>query len=132
MRLTRTLPRLCLLPLVVLLACGGAPDGGAGSALGGGASGSGGSQPPGFASMLEPKFDDLDGMKERRSIIMLTTFNRTGYFLDDGQPRGSVAEGARLFQEFVNKKVDMGRLNLDVVVVPVTISLFLHGWGVPR
>ena len=123
MRVSRFVPRLAPLAILFLFACGGAADGG--NASDSPSSGSSGgdaeaSQPQGFVARLPQRSGDLDEMIEKRSIVMLTTFNRTGYFLDDAQPKGTVAEAARLFQDFVNERVDMGRLKLDVVIVPVT------------
>ena len=35
---------------------------------------------------------DLDGMQERRTIRVLTSYNRTLYFIDKGTERGTAAD----------------------------------------
>ena len=42
---------------------------------------------------------DFDAMVERRVVRVATTFSRTNYFLDAGQPRGLLHEGMMEFEK---------------------------------
>jgi membrane-bound lytic murein transglycosylase MltF len=90
--------------------------------------------PPGAAApaaerpeLQAPSFDlpavwtgDLEGMVERRLIRVLTTYSKTGYFLDGLQQRGAVYEALQLFESFVNEALGMPReLPVRILIVPV-------------
>ena len=45
-----------------------------------------------LATLLAKWTGDLDGMQERRTIRVLTTYNRTLYFIDKGTERGTAAD----------------------------------------
>lgn len=70
---------------------------------------------------------DLDEMKKRRVIRVLTVYSKTFYFVDKGQPRGIVYESMHLFEEELNKKLKTGNLKLHVVVIPVNRDELLPG-----
>src|SRR5262245_4019978 len=68
---------------------------------------------------------DLDVMLKRRSIRVLTTMNRTHYYVTKGQQRGLVYDAFRLLEEDLNKKLAKERqgsqkhLKVAFVFVPV-------------
>jgi len=63
---------------------------------------------------------DLDGMQQRRTIRVLTTYNRTLYFIDKGTERGTAADQGRLLETEINKTMADGHLKVSVVFVPVS------------
>src|SRR5580765_1430485 len=63
---------------------------------------------------------DLDGMQKRRTIRVLTTYNRTLYFIDKGTERGTAADQGRLLETVLNKTMADGHLKVSVVFVPVS------------
>ena len=63
---------------------------------------------------------DLDGMQQRRTIRVLTTYNRTLYFIDQGTERGTAADQGRLLETELNKTMADGHLKVSVIFVPVT------------
>jgi opacity protein-like surface antigen len=60
-----------------------------------------------LAEMQKPWTGDLDGMIERRVIRVLTVNSKTIHFLDKGVLRGTAVEYVRLFENELNKKLDM-------------------------
>ena len=77
------------------------------------------SRPQGLLARVEVFRGDYPEMVERRVIRALTTFNRTQYFLDGGTPRGATYEGLREFETFINKREGRGRLQVEVLIIPV-------------
>jgi membrane-bound lytic murein transglycosylase MltF len=63
---------------------------------------------------------DLDGMQQRRTIRVLTSYNRTLYFIDRGTERGTAADQGRLLETELNKTMADGHLRVSVVFVPVS------------
>jgi hypothetical protein len=51
---------------------------------------------------------DLDGMIKRRRIRVLTTYNKTGYFIDKGVQRGITFDAFKLFEDSLNAKLKTG------------------------
>lgn len=112
--------RCCLFAFILSLALGCGSGETVGSGFSGAAAASGdGGQLSGVVATNEIFKGDFDGMAERRVIRILTTFNRTNYFLIGGEPRGAMAEGARMFEEFVNERLGTGKLKVYVAVIPV-------------
>lgn len=76
---------------------------------------------------------DLDGMIQRRRIRVLTTYSRTGFFVDKGTQRGLVYEGFHQFEEDLNKKLNNKNIRVYVVFKPVAhddlIPALLDGRG---
>ena len=64
-------------------------------------------------------FDDILAARNRR-IVVLVTHSRALYFNDKGQERGLVADMARDFERYINKKLKTGARPITVVMVPVT------------
>jgi membrane-bound lytic murein transglycosylase MltF len=75
--------------------------------------------------VMKPWTGDLDGMIERRVIRVLTVYSKTFYFVDKGVQRGAVADGFRVFEEDLNKKLakeeklKQKHLKVRVVFIPV-------------
>jgi membrane-bound lytic murein transglycosylase MltF len=69
--------------------------------------------------ILTPWTGDLDGMVQRRMIRVLTTFSKTQYFVDRGQPRGTAYDQGRLLEDELNKKLGTGNLKINVQFVPL-------------
>jgi membrane-bound lytic murein transglycosylase MltF len=69
---------------------------------------------------IKPWTGDLDGMIKRRRIRVLTTYSKTHYFIDKGQPRGITYEAFKEFEDSLNKKLKTGNLRVYVAFVPVS------------
>jgi membrane-bound lytic murein transglycosylase MltF len=75
--------------------------------------------------IMKPWTGDLDGMIERQIIRVLTVYSKTFYFVDKGVQRGGVADGFRIFEEDLNKKLAQQQklkqkhLKVRVVFIPV-------------
>ena len=71
--------------------------------------------------MLEKPFTgDLDALIKRRAIRVAVTFNRTHYFIDQGQERGLTYESLKLFENDLNTDLKTGNLRVHVVIVPMS------------
>ncbi|MCM3881589.1 MAG: transporter substrate-binding domain-containing protein [Vicinamibacterales bacterium] len=69
--------------------------------------------------MDKPLTGDLDEMMKHRFIRVAVTFNRTHYFIDEGQQRGLAYESGKLFEDELNAKAKTGNLKVHVVFVPL-------------
>jgi membrane-bound lytic murein transglycosylase MltF len=71
---------------------------------------------------------DFDGMVTRRHIRMVVPYSRTLYFNDHGRERGIVADNARDFENYINKKYrkQLGNRPITVYLIPATRDLLLH------
>ena len=69
--------------------------------------------------MDKPFTGDLDEMIKRRAIRVGVTFNRTHYFIDQGQERGLTFESLKLFENDLNTELKTGNLKVHVVIVPM-------------
>jgi membrane-bound lytic murein transglycosylase MltF len=56
---------------------------------------------------------------QRRMIRVLTTFSKTQYFVDRGQPRGTAYDQGRLLEDELNRKLGTGNLKINVQFVPL-------------
>jgi membrane-bound lytic murein transglycosylase MltF len=70
-------------------------------------------------SFVEVRLGDLDVMEEARVVRLLTVYGPGRYYLDGPQQEGLVAEMAKLFEEFLNQRMDRKHLKVHVVVIPV-------------
>ena len=70
-------------------------------------------------SMDKPFTGDFDAQVERRSIRVGVTFNRTHYFIDQGQQRGVTYEALKQFEDDLNADLKTGNLRIHVVPVPM-------------
>jgi membrane-bound lytic murein transglycosylase MltF len=77
--------------------------------------------PDGLQSRLDQPFTgDLDELIKRRAIRVAVTFNRTHYFIDEGQERGLAYESLKKFEEDLNAELKTGNLKVNVVMLPMT------------
>jgi membrane-bound lytic murein transglycosylase MltF len=63
---------------------------------------------------------DLDDMVKRRFIRVAVTFNRTHYFIDQGQERGLTYEALKSLEEDLNADLKTGLIRVHVVIVPMS------------
>jgi membrane-bound lytic murein transglycosylase MltF len=61
---------------------------------------------------------DFDAMRKRRLIRVLVTYNKTGYFIDRGTPRGTTVDAFKLFEDYINQKYKTGNLRIYVALIP--------------
>jgi membrane-bound lytic murein transglycosylase MltF len=73
-----------------------------------------------IARILSPWNGDLSGIKERRYLRMLVTFNRTHYYADRLQQHGLTYDAGMLFEKFLNDRLKMKTVEIHVVFIPVT------------
>jgi membrane-bound lytic murein transglycosylase MltF len=77
--------------------------------------------PDGLQKVLDQPFNgDLDAMIKRRAIRVAVTYNRTHYFVDEGQERGLAYEAAKNFEESLNTEHKTGNLKVHVVMLPMS------------
>ncbi len=69
---------------------------------------------------LKPWKGDLDGMIERRYVRALVTPNRTQYFLDGAEQKGTAFELLKQLEEEINKKLGNKSIQVHVLIVPTT------------
>jgi membrane-bound lytic murein transglycosylase MltF len=70
--------------------------------------------------MGQPFTGDFDQLIERRAIRVGVTFNRTHYFIDQGQERGITYESLKLFENDLNADLKTGNVKVHVVIVPMS------------
>jgi len=61
---------------------------------------------------------DLDGIKERQVVRMLTTYSPTNYYIKRGVPTGMVVDAAREFEKQLNKNNTGRHINVVVMAAP--------------
>ena len=62
---------------------------------------------------------DFDELVKRRVIRIAVTFNRTHYFIDQGQQRGLAYEMGKLFEDDLNQEFKTGNLKMHAVFIPL-------------
>src|SRR5688572_20247140 len=72
------------------------------------------------AAMDKPRTGDLEEIIKRRSIRVGVTFNRTHYFVDEGQERGITYEALKAFEDDLNRDLKSGNLKVHVVCLPMS------------
>ena len=81
---------------------------------------------------MQPWVGDLDGMEKRRVIRILSVYSVGSYYIDQGQEKGLTKELARLFEHFINKRVQ-GKQKIYAAIIPVArdqlIPALLAGRG---
>src|SRR6188508_73932 len=86
-----------------------------------------------LTEIITPWTGDLNGMVERRMIRVLTTYSKTQYFIDRGQPRGTAYDQGKLLEAELNKTRANGLLIINVQFVPLSrnelIPALLEGRG---
>ena len=82
------------------------------------------SEPPlsdaAISQIIAPWKGDLDGIVKRRQLRMLVTFSKTNYFIDVAEQRGATYEAGRLFEEFLNRRLNSKTIRVHVVFIPVS------------
>ncbi|HEX5216061.1 MAG TPA: lytic transglycosylase F [Vicinamibacterales bacterium] len=73
-----------------------------------------------IGQVLEPWTGDLDGIVKRRQLRMLVTFSKTNYFIDLAEQRGATYEAGKLFEEFLNRRLNSKTIRVHVVFIPVS------------
>ena len=73
-----------------------------------------------ITEITAPWTGDLSGMIERRMIRVLTTYSKTQYFIDHGQPRGTAYDQGKLLEDELNKNARTGNLKVAVQFVPLS------------
>ena len=73
-----------------------------------------------IGQLLAPWQGDLDGMVERRYIRMLVTFSKTNYFVDGIEQHGATYDAAKLFEEFLNKRLQAKHIRVQIAFIPVS------------
>lgn len=68
---------------------------------------------------FERHVGDLDGMKKRHAIRVLVVPSHSGFFYDQGQPRGIYYEVFNEFQRFANLKLRSGAVRITVSFIPM-------------
>ena len=77
--------------------------------------------PEGLRSFVgKPFTGDFDEMVKRRMIRAAVTYNRTHYFVDQGQERGITYEALKLFESDLNTRLKTRNLKVHVVIVPMS------------
>src|SRR4051812_12289025 len=86
-----------------------------------------------LSGITQPWTGDLDGMTGRRMIRVLTTYSKTQYFIDRGQPRGTAYDQGKLLEAVLNQKLKTGNLAVAVQFIPLSrdelIPALLAGKG---
>jgi membrane-bound lytic murein transglycosylase MltF len=76
--------------------------------------------PPAVRAVMDKPFTgDYDEMLKRRAIRAGVTFNRTHYFIDQGQERGLAFESLKQFETDLNTELKTGNLKVHVVMLPM-------------
>jgi membrane-bound lytic murein transglycosylase MltF len=90
-------------------------------------------QQMGMDLLREPWTGDVDAMIDNRLIRVLTVYNLGRYYVDKGQESGLTYEWFKMFESFVNEKLDRKHLKIHVVFVPLArdelIPALLGGRG---
>jgi membrane-bound lytic murein transglycosylase MltF len=75
---------------------------------------------------LAPHKGDIEEMDKRRVVRALVSFNKTGFFFDNGRPRGMTYDALLEFEKFLNRKLHpkdrTGKEKVEVVLVPTTAA----------
>jgi membrane-bound lytic murein transglycosylase MltF len=74
---------------------------------------------------LAPWTGDLAGMRERRMIRVLVTYDKTNFFLVGGRPHGFEYELLRGFEDELNQGLGPGEVATQVVFLPVPFERLL-------
>ncbi|MEY2855523.1 MAG: Membrane-bound lytic murein transglycosylase precursor [Pseudomonadota bacterium] len=67
-----------------------------------------------------PFTGDLDEMINRRVIRVGVTYNRTHYYIDQGQERGITYEYVKAFEKDLNERLKTGNLKVNLLLLPMT------------
>ncbi|MDY6855898.1 MAG: transporter substrate-binding domain-containing protein [Thermodesulfobacteriota bacterium] len=92
------------------------------------------SEPLPLASHFSKEYkDDLKGLLERRYIRVLTTFNKTNFFLFEGSTYGFEFSLLKDYEKFLNKKIKRRDVKVVLEFIPVSrdqlIPKLVNGLG---
>jgi len=77
--------------------------------------------------------DDLKGLKERRHIRVLTSLNKTNFFLQKGTIHGFEYEQLKGYEKFLNRGIKKRELKIVLEFIPLTrdelIPKLVDGYG---
>ena len=83
--------------------------------------------------LSEQYTDDLSGLMTRRYIRVLTTFNKTNFFLFEGKPFGFEYRLLKAYEKNLNKTVKKNELRVVMEFIPVArdqlIPFLVKGYG---
>jgi len=87
-----------------------------------------------LASHLRQRYtDDLDGLLRRRYVRVLTTFNRTNFFIAGGKQYGFEYSLLRDYEKFLNRKIKRKDLRVVLEFIPVArdrlLPMLMEGYG---
>lgn len=81
----------------------------------------------------DPWTGDLDTMKEKRLIRVLTVYGLGRYYLDGPEEKGITHDWFKMFEKFVNRQLEVKHVKTHVVFIPVArdqlIPALLAGRG---
>lgn len=77
--------------------------------------------------MRQPWTGDLDVMAEKRVIRVLTVYGLGRYYLDKGMERGMTYEWFKMFEKYLNDRLDTGHLKIHVLFIPVARDQLIPG-----
>lgn len=85
------------------------------------------------AHMTESYTDDLPGLLERKYIRVLTTLNRTNFFISDGRLVGYEYSLLKNYEKYLNKQIRKSKLKIVLEFIPVArdelIPKLVDGYG---
>ena len=77
--------------------------------------------------------EDLDGLKKRRHIRVLTSLNKTNFFLLEGKPHGFEYEQLKGYEQYLNKGIKKKELRIVLEFIPTNrrelIPKLVEGYG---
>ena len=85
------------------------------------------------AHMSKSYTDDLPGLMQKKFIRVLTTLNRTNFFVSDGHLVGYEYSLLKGYEDFLNRSADKGDLKVVLEFIPVArdelIPKLIRGYG---
>ena len=86
-----------------------------------------------IAQVFEPWNGDADGLEDRHYLRILVTFSKTNYFLDGPEQHGATHDAGKLFEDFLNKRLQSRHIRVQVAFIPVSrdklLSALAEGRG---
>ncbi|MGD8367569.1 MAG: lytic transglycosylase F, partial [Desulfobacterales bacterium] len=79
------------------------------------------------AHLSDAYTEDLPGLLKRKYIRVLTTMNRTNFFLAGGKPHGFEYELLKEYEKFLNKPIKRRELQVTLEFIPVPRDRLLAG-----
>ncbi|MDD2219537.1 MAG: hypothetical protein PHS63_05570, partial [Desulfoplanes sp.] len=77
--------------------------------------------------------DDLPGLLQKKYIRVLTTLNRTNFFISEGHLAGYEYSLLKGYEKYLNKKIGQKNLGIVIEFIPVNrdelMSKLIQGYG---